>query len=69
MEVSHPERVVFPGEGITKGDIVDYYRRVAPVMVPHLRNRPLMLERFRAGIDHGSFFPKEAAATRPGSRA
>lgn len=44
---------MFPGEGITKGEIVDYYRRVAPVMVPHLRNRPLMLERHREGIDDG----------------
>ena len=47
MEVTHPDRVLFPGEGITKGDVVDYYRRVAPVMVPHVRNRPLMLERYR----------------------
>jgi bifunctional non-homologous end joining protein LigD len=65
VEVSHPERVVFPGEGITKGDIVDYYRRVAPVMVPHLRHRPLMLQRFRAGIDEGGFYQKEAAEHFP----
>jgi len=53
VEVTHPDRVLFPGEGITKADVVEYYRRVAPVMVPHVRNRPLMLERYRDGIDHG----------------
>ena len=53
--------MLFPDQGITKGDVVEYYRRVAPVMVPHLRNRPLMLERYRAGIDHGGFYQKEAS--------
>ena len=57
VEVTHPDRVLFPGEGITSGDVVDYYRRVAPVMVPHLRNRPLMLERYGAGIDRGVVDP------------
>jgi len=65
VEVTHPDRVLFPDDGITKGDVVDYYRRVAPVMVPHLRNRPLMLERYRSGIDHGGFFQKEASEYFP----
>jgi bifunctional non-homologous end joining protein LigD len=65
VEVTHPQRVMFPEEGITKGDIVDYYCRVAPVMVPHLRNRPLMLERYRAAVDEGGFFQKEAAGHFP----
>jgi bifunctional non-homologous end joining protein LigD len=64
LQVSHPQRVMFPREGITKGDVVDYYCRVAPVMVPHLRNRPLMLERYRAGIDQGGFYQKEAGDVR-----
>jgi len=64
VEVTHPQRVMFPDEGITKGDVVDYYRRVAPVMVPHLRNRPLMLERYRAGVDKGGFYQKEAGGPR-----
>jgi bifunctional non-homologous end joining protein LigD len=67
IEVTHPDRLLFPDEGITKGDVVDYYRRVAPVMVPHLRNRPLMLERYRDGIDHGGFYQKEAAEHFPAS--
>jgi bifunctional non-homologous end joining protein LigD len=65
VEVTHADRVMFPGEGITKGDVVDYYRRVAPVMVPHLRNRPLMLERYREGVDRGGFYQKEAAGHFP----
>jgi bifunctional non-homologous end joining protein LigD len=65
LKVTHPQRLMFPGDGITKGDIVDYYCRVAPVMVPHLRNRPLMLERYRAGVDEGGFYQKEAAGHFP----
>jgi bifunctional non-homologous end joining protein LigD len=65
VEVTHPQRVLFPGEGITKGDIVDYYCRVGPIMVPQLRNRPLMLERYRAGVDQGGFYQKEAAEHFP----
>ena len=64
LQVTHPQRVMFPSEGITKGDVVDYYCRVAPVMVPHLRNRPLMLERYRAGVDKGGFYQKEAGDPR-----
>jgi bifunctional non-homologous end joining protein LigD len=65
VEVTHPDRVLFPDQDITKGDVIDYYRRVAPVMVPHLRNRPLMLERYRGGIDHGGFYQKEASEYFP----
>ncbi len=74
LGVTHPERVIFPdqpegqgtgGKAITKGDIVDYYCRVAPVMVPHLRGRPLMLERYPEGIDGPSFYQKEASAHFP----
>jgi bifunctional non-homologous end joining protein LigD len=65
VEVTHSERLMFRDEGITKGDVVDYYRRIAPIMVPHIRNRPLMLERYRAGVDKGGFYPKEAAEYLP----
>ena len=65
LEVTHPQRLMFPDDGITKGDVVDYYCRIAPVMVPHLRNRPLMLERYRAGVDKGGFYQKEAAEHFP----
>jgi len=65
VEVTHPDRLLFPGEGITKGDVIDYYRRIAPVMVAHVRNRPLMLERYRDGIDQGGFYQKEASEYFP----
>ena len=51
--VTHPEKVLFPDSGITKGDLCAYYEAVAPVMVPHLRGRPITMERFPAGIAAG----------------
>lgn len=59
LEVSHPDKVLFPDDGITKGDVVDYYRRIADVMVRHLRGRPLALHRFPDGIGHGGFLQKD----------
>jgi bifunctional non-homologous end joining protein LigD len=49
--LSHPEKVLFPGDGITKADLADYYERVAPAMLLHMRRRPLNLWRWNAGID------------------
>jgi len=59
IEITHPGRVVFPGDGITKVDLVDYYARVAEVMVPHLRDRPLSQHQFPGGIEGGSFWKKQ----------
>lgn len=56
LVVTHPERVLFPAEGITKGDVVAYYAAVAGRMLPHLTGRPLVLERFRKDIDAGGFY-------------
>ena len=65
VALTHPDRVVFEADGLTKGDVVRYYREVAPRMVPHLRGRPLSLERFRATIDAGGFFQQSAASHFP----
>ena len=46
VEVTHADRVLFPGDGITKGDLVEYYRKVAPVMLPLVRDRPLTRQRY-----------------------
>lgn len=54
------DRVVFPDDGITKGDILDYYRDLAPQMVPELRERPLSVERYTKGLAGGGFFQKHA---------
>jgi bifunctional non-homologous end joining protein LigD len=55
---THVERVLFPADGITKGEMIAYYRDVAEVMVPELRRRPLSVVRFTKGIDQGGFFQK-----------
>jgi bifunctional non-homologous end joining protein LigD len=66
VRITHPERVLFPDDGITKGDLADYHRTVADVLVPHLRDRPLMLQRFPEGIGGSGFYQKEAGRGVPG---
>jgi bifunctional non-homologous end joining protein LigD len=51
IEIANPDKVLFPGDGITKEDLGDYYARVAEVMLPHLEGRPLHLQRFPDGIE------------------
>jgi bifunctional non-homologous end joining protein LigD len=63
--ISHPEKVMFPDCGITKGEMADYYEMVAPVMVPHLAGRPVTLERFHHGIGEKGFFQKNVAKGAP----
>ncbi|MEV4336494.1 ATP-dependent DNA ligase [Streptomyces sp. NPDC049590] len=62
VELQRPGKVLFPGRagapGYTKGDLADYYRSVAPYLLPHLRGRPLMLERYPDGLD-GERFPQK----------
>ncbi|MDQ0377886.1 non-homologous end-joining DNA ligase [Amycolatopsis thermophila] len=61
IEVSRPGKVLYPDGPVTKGDVVSYYRRVADVMLPHLRGRPLTLRRFPDGIGKQGWFQKEAS--------
>jgi bifunctional non-homologous end joining protein LigD len=65
VEVSNPGRVLFPEDGITKGDLFAYYERIAPVLVPHLRDRPFTMKRFREGIAGEGFFQKQAPKGMP----
>ncbi|MGD2075042.1 MAG: non-homologous end-joining DNA ligase [Gammaproteobacteria bacterium] len=60
VELSNTDKVLFPDSGTTKGDLIRYYREVAGVMIPHLRNRPLTLHRFPDGIDHEGFYQQES---------
>jgi len=60
VKLSSADRVLFPESGVTKGDLFDYYGTVAPVLVPHLRDRPFTMKRWREGIAGGSFFQKQA---------
>ena len=61
VETTKPDKLFFPADGVSKGDVVDHYRSVAEVMVPHLRGRPLTLRRFPDGIEGEGWFQKEAA--------
>jgi bifunctional non-homologous end joining protein LigD len=65
MLISHPEKVLFPGDGITKGELAAYYEAIAPVMLPHLRRRPITMERYHRGIDAPGFFQKDVSKGFP----
>jgi bifunctional non-homologous end joining protein LigD len=65
VELSSAGRVLFPDDGITKGDLFEYYRQVAPVIVPHLRDRPFTMKRYREGIRGQAFFQKQAPKGMP----
>jgi len=65
VAVTHPEKVLFPDDGITKGELVAYYRRIAEVMVPLVRGRPVMMQRFPNGISGFGFYQKEAGDFPP----
>lgn len=63
--ITHPEKLLFPADGISKGDVADYYRAVAPAILPHIRDRPLTMERFPNGIDHKGFIQKDVSRGFP----
>ncbi len=58
IEITHPERVLFPERGITKQEVIEYYRRTAPESLPHLRGRPVTMVRLSGDVHGGSFFQK-----------
>lgn len=66
METTNADRVVFPDDGLTKGDVVDYYRTVADRLLPYLSNRALTVERFPKGIGSKGFMQKNAPDHYPG---
>ncbi|MBX5481223.1 MAG: DNA ligase D [Myxococcaceae bacterium] len=63
--VTHPEKVFWPEDGYTKGDLVAYYRAISPWLLPWLKDRPLVLTRYPDGIRGKSFFQKDAPAFVP----
>ena len=63
--ITHPEKVLFPEDGITKGELAAYYEAVAPVMLPHLRGRPVTLERYPSGIGRKGFWQKDVSRAFP----
>jgi bifunctional non-homologous end joining protein LigD len=63
--ITHPEKILFPEDGITKGELAAYYTAMAPVMLPHLRGRPLTMERYPAGIGKKGFWQKDVSKGFP----
>jgi bifunctional non-homologous end joining protein LigD len=63
--ITHPEKVLFPADGITKGELAAYYQAVAPLMLPHLQGRPVTLERYPAGIGRKGFWQKDVSRGFP----
>jgi bifunctional non-homologous end joining protein LigD len=65
LSLSHLDKVLFPATGFTKGDLIDYYVRIAPVLLPHVRDRPLTMRRFPDGVSGQSFYGKHLPAHAP----
>ncbi|HSL55962.1 MAG TPA: non-homologous end-joining DNA ligase [Pyrinomonadaceae bacterium] len=63
--ITHPEKIMFPDDGITKGELASYYEAIAPLMLPHLRRRPITMERFHRGIAAPGFFQKDVVKGFP----
>jgi len=65
LKFSNLDKAFFPQEGITKGELIEYYRAIAPVLVPHLKDRPFTMVRWPDGIEAGRFFQKDAPSHMP----
>ncbi len=65
LRVSNLGKVLFPRSGFTKGQVIDYYMRIADVMLPHVRDRPVTMRRYPNGVDHPSFFEKHVPTHAP----
>ncbi|SDM44660.1 non-homologous end-joining DNA ligase [Allokutzneria albata] len=65
LKLSNLDKVLYPEDGFTKGEVIDYYARIAPVMLPHLADRALTLKRYPDGVDGMSFFEKNVSRHAP----
>src|SRR5437868_1947093 len=65
IPVSNLDKVLYPKVGFTKGQVIDYYIRIAPVLLPHLRDRPLTMKRYPNGVDAEVFYEKNCPSHRP----
>jgi len=65
LKLTNLEKVLYPAAGFAKGQVVDFYVRIAPVLVPHLAGRALTMKRYPEGVDHEYFFEKNAPMHRP----
>lgn len=60
LRLSNLEKVLYPEVGFTKGEVLDYYRRIAPVLLPHIKDRPLTLKRYPDGVTGKHFYENSA---------
>ena len=65
LKITHPGKALFPDDGVTKEELVTYYERIASWMLPHVRGRPVAMERYPDGIDKPGFFQKDASPYFP----
>jgi bifunctional non-homologous end joining protein LigD len=65
LKLSNLDKVFYPETGFTKGQVIDYYTRVAPALLPHLRGRPLTMKRYPNGVEGKFFYEKECPSHRP----
>jgi bifunctional non-homologous end joining protein LigD len=65
LSLTNLDKVLYPATGFTKGQVIDYYARIAPVLLPHLKEHPLTLKRYPGGVDQEYFFEKNATKHRP----
>ena len=65
LRLSNLDKVLYPEAGFTKGQVIDYYTRVAPALLPHLKNRPLTLKRYPNGVEGKFFYEKQSPSHRP----
>ena len=65
LTVSNLDKVLYPKVGFTKGNVIDYYIRIADVLLPHLKNRPITLKRYPEGVEGFFFYEKRCPTHRP----
>jgi len=65
LKLSNLDKVMYPAVGFTKGQVIDYYARIAPVLIPHLQDRPLTLKRYPNGVNGMHFYEKNCPTHRP----
>jgi bifunctional non-homologous end joining protein LigD len=65
LKLSNLDKVLYPASGFTKGQVIDYYSRIAPVLLPHLKDHPLTLKRYPNGVEEKYFYEKQSPSHRP----
>ena len=65
LNLSNLDKVLYPASGFTKGQVIDYYARIAPALLPHLKGRPVTMKRYPDGVDSEYFYEKNAPKHRP----